>query len=175
MLNAFQRTTSRILLRLDALKKRPLDSRKTASDLARELEISKGSLHDLLHSNATQGLLVRLDQIADFLGMTPAELVARKDSELMELSPQERRFIGAVRGLPKPVSAQLLSVLEFFSQADPDAVEQREWLALIRRLNTAGQRSAVRQYVQRVIQQGVAQRRGRESAPGLPHVADGRR
>lgn len=129
------RLKRRIAHRLDEDRDKPLALRRTQKGLADALGVSKGTLHEMLNGKASgQGALARLDLIAEYLDMSPAELIQRDSSALMELSVAEQRFLRQWRNWPREVRASVLRLIDYFAALLPEEQEAREYGLLFRQL-----------------------------------------
>jgi transcriptional regulator with XRE-family HTH domain len=88
--------------------------------IAQRLGIAPSSVHGFV--NGKQSLELRhLDALAERLGVTAAELVAHREGlKLFELTDGEARLLTTVRGLPKEVRDELLSVVHYLSGLMPE-------------------------------------------------------
>lgn len=128
--------------RLDEDRNKPMASRRTQVKLAAHIGITKSALNELLHGqSATQGLLARLDGIADYLDLSPAELVKAESSTLMELSVAEQRIVQQWRDWPREVRAAVLRLFDYFGGLLPEEQDAREHWYLFRQLREADLRA----------------------------------
>jgi len=129
------RLKRRIADRLDEDRDKPMALRRTQKGLADKLGVTKSTLHEMLNGHAAQqGALARLDVIADYLGMSPAELVKSERSRLMELSIAEQRIIQQWRDWPREVRATVLRLFDYFGGLLPEEQEAREYGYLLRQI-----------------------------------------
>lgn len=160
--DAAQRLIDRMRRAFDDDKDRPRDLRRSQSELAERLGITKSTVSQALRRrDNTAFRLIQLDIIADYLGIPPSELIARPDSQLLELRRDEQRLIRQWRQWPSDVRARLLSVFEFFGETIwPEELEKKRWLHDLQRLPPE-KRATLRQTLDALL---VATRAGRVPA-----------
>jgi transcriptional regulator with XRE-family HTH domain len=142
--SAVDRLKRRIDARLAEDSHKPMALRRTQKGLADHIGVSKGTLHDMLYGqSAKQGALARLDRMADYLGLSPSELVQMDNATLMELSPAEHAIIRHWREWPKEIQAAVLRLLAFSNAVLPDEDGLREFNLLFRQLKTQESRTGV--------------------------------
>lgn len=112
--NAAARVSRRITERL---KERGLTGRA----LAQRLSHGDGWISGIKLGKWALGL-DELDEAAEFLGLTPSDLV-RKDGGLWELQPTEQRLVRALRALPPILRDHLVTLAEYLMGVAPDELE----------------------------------------------------
>ena len=136
---AVHRVRRRVLDFLDGEKHKPMAQRVTQTTIATKLDVAKSAVHDMLKGDpAKQGTLSHLDQLADIIGTTPAELVQGYSSTLMELSKTERWLVGLWRTWPPFIQAHFFRLFRFLGALLPEEQAHREYLMLLRELGDEG-------------------------------------
>lgn len=106
------RVRERIRARLEELG---MTGREVAWALGKSDSWISGILHD------EQGLqLEDLDAVAEYLRLSPTELVRYDDSELRELRPHEMRLLRHYQQWPWQIQERWLRVLDYFAITTPD-------------------------------------------------------
>jgi transcriptional regulator with XRE-family HTH domain len=167
---AYDRAKARISDHLDRERGKPLNLRKKASDLAFRLGITRGTLSGMLSDEQKapeRGLLHHLDKIADFLDITPSDLVRRQDTPLVELSALEWRIIQHVRQFPPSVREQIVLFYDYFGGLLPEEREQNQWWVKLRRLS-AERRQAVERTLDEQFAAQMRSQLGRGTGPAAP-------
>ena len=161
------RLRRRIAERLDEDRDKPMAFRRTQTELAQRLGVTKSTLSEMIGGkSATQGALARLDEIADYLDMSPADLVKGDTSNLMELAVDEQRLIRQWRNWPKAIRAQFAALLNYFSELLPEEVEERNYAMFMRQIKNPEVRAHL---IGLARDAAIAQRRGKrpiESSSG---------
>lgn len=135
---AQERVKDRVNDILNAQGDKPRALRRTMSGLAEAIGVRLSTLSDLLNEElpaAEKGWLYRLDDMAEYVGVTPSDLVKRTDDPLVELSPMEHRVLKHLRQFPPVVQEQIAFLYDYFGGLLPEELEERRWLVRIRRLN----------------------------------------
>lgn len=135
-LTAVSRVRARVHAFLERENHQPMATRKTQVWLADQIGVKRSSLNEWLHTHAEaeQGMLARLDALADAVGSSPAELVQAYGSRLMELRADERQLVQTWRAWPRAVRASVLRLLRYFGEVLPEEAAHREYLMLLRDL-----------------------------------------
>lgn len=124
--NAVDRLKDRIAARIDEDRDRPKGFRRTQTELAKKIGISKPTLNELLNGpSSTRGLLAHLDKIADYFGVPPSILIHRNDTALIELQQGEYRLITHWRNLPADVQETIMAMFDYFAGLLPEEREAR--------------------------------------------------
>ena len=159
---AVERLQNRISYRLDAERDKPARFRKNQQRLAEKLKVTKQTLSEMLHGPAAkQGLLARLDEIADYLEVPPSFLIHRNDSSLIEVSAEEAKLLKYWRTWTLDVRGQVLSMIEFLAGLLPEEIEDRMYMRNVKRLTTA-HRTLHDESLQRLLR--LQQKHGRKPA-----------
>lgn len=132
---AVDRLKARIAARIDSDRHRERAVRYSQVGLAAKIGINKSTLNELLNGpSSKRGLLTHLDAIADYLNLSPAELVKGERSKLMELSVAEQQIVQQWRDWPREIRAAVLRLFDHFGGLLPEEQEAREYGYLFRQL-----------------------------------------
>jgi transcriptional regulator with XRE-family HTH domain len=164
------RLKARISAALDATRDRPLPLRKTQVGLADACNITKQTLNEQLNGpNAQRGLLVHLDQIAEYLETTPTALVQQGDTALVELAGDEQRLIKHWRHLSLTTRIAVMDLLAYFDGLLPEEREERRWWQEIRRIKNPRDLNYLRDTIADLIRRQQRTGRNGVGAPsGMP-------
>lgn len=145
--DAAQRLVENILRVLDRTKDAPRQYRKLQKGIADATGIKPATVSETLkRRNNTTFRLVHLDKIADYLGVTPSDLIRHAHSALWELTPEETRLVRHYREWPTDVQDRVMALFDFFAGMLPEEKEQRRLWTKWRRLKPQD-----RAYVERAI------------------------
>jgi transcriptional regulator with XRE-family HTH domain len=166
--------TERVRLRLRTLfdreRQKPIAHRRgTQAKLAERLGIEPGTLSNVLNGRDQHAIrLKHLDTIAAFFEIPPSALIARRDSLLAELGPQERQLLAHWRELPGDVRQQFLELFGFFAGLLPEEQETRRFAYKLSRLRNAGDRAKLEDQLNEFLE---AQKRQPAQTDGADPVA----